>query len=110
MKRSLLALIGTLAIAGATARMQEPPKSHDHEHAQPPSVAEQKADQKAPMMNMATMKASMEAKDKKLDDLVVQLNDAKGNDRIDKLVAVVNQLVAERRMMHEHMNGMMKDK
>lgn len=100
------AFIVTLAIAGA-ARAQET-KAHDHEHAQPPAVAEQKADHKAPMMNMGAMKASMDATQKTLDDLVAQLNAAKGDERIDTLVAIVNQLVAERKAMHEHMSGMMK--
>lgn len=105
MKTWFIALVTALAISG-TARAQEP-KSHDHEHAQPPAVAGQKADQKAPMMGMAGMKASMEAKQKKLDDLVAQLNAATGNDRIDKLIAVVNELVAEQKGMHEHMSSMM---
>lgn len=42
MKPLLFAFITTLALAGA-ARAQEP-KLHDHEHAQPPAVAEQKDD------------------------------------------------------------------
>jgi hypothetical protein len=107
MKMLLLTVAAALALAG-TARAQEP-KSHDHEHAQPPAVAGQKADQKTPMMGMAGMKASMEAKQKKLDDLVAQLNAATGNDRIEKLIAVVNELVAEQKGMHEHMSGMMKE-
>jgi len=90
MKTLLLALVATVAIAG-TARMQEPPKTPDK-----------------PMMNMTGMMAAKEAQDKKFDALVIELNAAKGNDRIDKLVAVVNALVAERTAMREHMNGMMK--
>lgn len=105
MKTVFLALIATLAIAG-TARAQEP-QAHEHEHAQPPAAAEQKADAK-PMAGMPGMMASMDAQDKKIDALVAELNAAKGTDRLDKLVAVVNELVAERKAMHEHMMGMMK--
>jgi hypothetical protein len=95
MKIWLLALIGTLAIAGGTARMQEPSKK--------PDMHSMMADQQKMMM-------SMHASDKKLDDLLSQLNAAKGNDRIDKLVAVVNELAAERKDMHGMMSmhgGMM---
>ena len=37
------ALIAALAIVGGGARMQDVPAVHQHEHAQPPAVAEQKA-------------------------------------------------------------------
>ena len=43
MKMLLLSTLATLAIAAGTARGQEP-RAHEHEHAQPPAVAEQKAD------------------------------------------------------------------
>jgi hypothetical protein len=106
MKTFFLALIGAIAIAGgAAARMQEPPKAHEHGEQTMPAAPTQQA---AMMQHMMQMKASMEAKDKHFDDLVAQLNAARGNDRVDHLVAVVNALVAERKVMHEHMNGMMK--
>jgi hypothetical protein len=51
MKTLFLALIATLAISG-TARAQEP-KAHEHEHAQPPAVADQTAgDEKAEHKDM----------------------------------------------------------
>lgn len=93
MKALLLAITASLAVAG-TARMQEPPKPHDH--------GEQTT--MTPMHGMPMMMAQ----DDKLDKLAAEMNAAKGNDRIDKLVAVVNELVAERKAMHEHMKGMMK--
>jgi hypothetical protein len=42
MKMLFLTTLVTLAIAAGTARAQEP-VAHEHEHAQPPVVAEQKA-------------------------------------------------------------------
>ena len=87
MKTMFLALMGALAIAGGTASMQDTKKPDMH----------------ATMMDQHKMMMSMQESDRKLDDLVAQLNAAKGNDRIDKLVAVVNELAAER----HHMHGMM---
>jgi hypothetical protein len=53
---------------------------------------------------MAGQSSQMAAtRDKKLEDLVQQLNAAKGNDRIDRLVAVVNELVADQLRMSEMM-------
>jgi len=69
-----------------------------------------KPDMHAMMAGQHQMMMSMQASDKKIDDLIAQLNAAKGNDRIDKLVAVVNELVAERKQMMTMMSmhgGMM---
>lgn len=43
MKRLLIVLAGAMVLTIGTARAQEP-KAHEHEHSQPPAVAEQKAD------------------------------------------------------------------
>ena len=95
MKTLFFSLIGALAIAGTTASMQDAKTPDMH----------------AMMMDQHRMMMSMQESDKKLDDLVTQLNAAKGNDRIDKLVAVVNELAAERHNMHSMMSmhgGMMQ--
>jgi len=96
MKTLLLAITASLAIAGGTARVQDPPKSHDH------------GDQTMPAPPMHGMPMSMMARDDTLEKLVAEMNAARGNDRIDKVVAVLNELVAERKAMHDHMKGMMK--
>src|SRR5262245_6981929 len=49
------------------------------------------------------MMADMQAAQKRLDDLVAQMNAAKGSDKVDRIAAVVNQLAA----MHKRMSGMM---
>src|SRR6476646_9716075 len=84
MKTKLIAIVGALAVLAGVARSQE---------------TAAKPDMHAMMAGQQKMMMSMQATDKKLDDLVAQLNAAKGNDRIDKLVAVVNELVAERKKM-----------
>jgi hypothetical protein len=90
MKPWILALIGALSIAGAAAG--------------------QSSHKTTGTAMMPGHEMQMRESDKKLDDLVQQLNAAHGNDRVDRLVAVVNQLVAERRQMREMMamhEGMM---
>jgi hypothetical protein len=103
MKTTLIAVIGALVVLAGVARSQDTSTS--------------KPDMHAMMAGQQHMMMSMQASDRKLDDLVAQLNAAKGNDRIDRLVAIVNELVAERKqmtgMMAMHggmMNTMMQKK
>ena len=89
MKPLMLALTGMLLMTGAVGRTQG--------QTSPPDTGTMMAGREHMMM-------SMQSSDTRLDDLLTQLNGAKGNDRIDKLVAVVNELVAERKRMQ----GMMR--
>ena len=91
MRTRILTGIALVALTAGIARSQEPKK---------PDMHAMMAAQHKTMM-------SIEAADKRLDDLVAQLNAAKGNERIDKLVAVVNELVTERKQMRGMMSGMM---
>jgi hypothetical protein len=84
MKTTLFTVLAGLAIWAGVARSQEPAA---------------KPDMHTMMAGQQKMMMSMQASDKKLDDLVAKLNAAKGNDRIDSLVAVVNELAAERKQM-----------
>ena len=105
MRKLILTAIVIMTLAAGVARTQDAAKP---------------ADMHAMMASQQHMMASMQASDKKLDDLVAQLNSAKGNDRIDKLVAVVTELVAQRKQMTDmmsmhggmmmNMNNMMKDR
>ena len=47
MKAALVSAIASLLFAIGAAGAQEPPKLHDHEHAQPPAVAGEKHDENA---------------------------------------------------------------
>jgi hypothetical protein len=86
MKTTILTLIGAAAASVVGAQAQ----------AQPTGSHSMMADREKRM-------AGIRETDKTLDELVAQLNAARGNDRIDRLVAVVNDLVAER----TEMSGMM---
>ena len=94
--RALIFGIAVLAVVGGIARSQD---------------TATKPDMHAMMTGQQKMMMSMQASDTKLDDLIAQLNAAKGNDRIEKLVAVVNELAAERKQMTSMMSmhgGMMQ--
>jgi hypothetical protein len=87
MKTLILALISALAIAGGAAAGQAPRKMMET----------------SMMTGHAKMMAEMRESDGKLDELVKQLNATHGDERVDRLVAVVNLLVAERWQMREMM-------
>ena len=67
-----------------------------HEHATPPAAQGASANHQA-------MMANMQAQQKKLDDLVAQMNAAKGPEKVDRIAAVVTEMAA----MHKRMNTMM---
>jgi hypothetical protein len=59
------------------------------------------------MMRMREqMMAEMKAADARLDALVRDMNAATGNARIDAVAAVLNELVQQRKAMHERMGKM----
>jgi hypothetical protein len=90
MKAPILVLTGMLVVAGAVGRAQNPPVAPG---------------QPAMMVGQQQTMASMQAADKKLDDLVAQLIAARGDDRLDKVIAIVRELVTERKTMRDMMAG-----
>jgi hypothetical protein len=56
---------------------------------------------------MQDMQKSMKSMDDRLQPLVAKMNQAKGSARTDALVAVVNELVAQRQQMRDQMGSMM---
>jgi len=53
--------------------------------------------------NHQAMMANMQAEQKKLDELVAQMNTAKGPEKVDRIAAVVTEMAA----MHKRMSTMM---
>lgn len=75
----------------STTRDQAAPAAAS-EQATPPANQDQMGDM---MARRQAMMAEMHAADQKLDDLVAKMNAARGNDRIDAMVAVINELAAQ---------------
>jgi hypothetical protein len=47
----------------------------------------------------------MKAGDARLDEKLAAMNAAKGNDRVDAIAALLNELVSQRKAMHEKMSA-----
>jgi len=113
--RLLLAVFVMLAFAaspaGAQATQSAPsPSQHDHTApAAPDQPAGQTPDmhQMHDMHGMHTMMAAMQASNAKLQDLVAKMSAAQGAAKVDAIAAVVTELVANQRAMHECMQSHM---
>ena len=80
-----------LSAAGGSAQ-----NATQHDHTTPPAS-------QAPAMNHQAMMANMQAEQKKLDELVAQMNAATGADKVDRIAAVINELAAREKRMHSMM-------
>jgi len=76
-----------------------PPADDDHQHVS--SGSPQQMMGRGQMMQMGAHGADLEA-------LRARMNEASGDEQIAAIVALLNALVSERAMMHEHMMQMMQ--
>jgi hypothetical protein len=53
------------------------------------------------------MMAMMDSLDRRLDSLVGRMNRATGNQKVSAMAVVINEMVAQRRVMQQHMRAMM---
>ena len=95
-KTRLLTLGAVAALTAAIGYAQ----TTQHEHGTTPSQASAAAQ---PQMDHQAMMANMQAEQKKLDDLVAQMNAATGQDKVEKIAVVVNELVAREKRMNSMM-------
>jgi hypothetical protein len=105
-KRFLAILaIPTLLAVSAFAQAHQMPKQTNKPmemHASGPMM-----DCEAMMKKHGEMQAKNKEMDARLDQLVAAMNQADGQAKIDRMAAVVNELVAQRSQMRDHMAGMM---
>ena len=73
-------------------------QSNQHEHATSPAAQDVSPDRQA-------MMADMRAEQKKLDELVAQMNAAPQSEKLDRIAAVVTEMAA----MHKRMSAMMTE-
>jgi hypothetical protein len=97
--RAMIGIIaGALLMAGAASAQQPVPQPRDSMRRQA------RMGDTTEMMSGGMMRDAGEAR---LDSLVQAMNHATGNRKVPAMAAVINELVAERRAMHEHMRKMM---
>ena len=84
--RQLAVILGVVGVVGGT-----------------PAVHAQQPQGKGPETRMMLMVDSL---DRRLDSLVGRMNRASGNQKIAAMAAVINELVAQRKVMHRQMQQM----
>ncbi len=83
-----------------------PTAGHDdaaHHHGTPPDVTGSKGPSDHLRDHHEKMMAEMKASDARLAERVAAMNAATGNDKVEAMAAVINELVAQRNAMREHM-------
>ena len=89
----VLAIVTAATLRGATLLAQEPSAMH--------GMDQQKHREMMPMH--AKMIEQQKAQDVEIDKLLATMNSATGEQRIDAIVAVINKLVEQRKVMHAEM-------
>ena len=102
---AVLLVPATLLALPATQTDKAPQMdAHPHHHHGMTETHDAKMqDCQAMMAERQQMHEKMQAMDAKLGDMVDQMQDASGEDKIEALAAVVTELVTQRRQMHEKM-------
>jgi len=99
MKKTAFLFLGLMIAAGATSAQMTAPPAH-----QPMPQQSQTMDCEAMMQQMHAGTAEM---DQRLKTLVEAMNAARGSAKVDRMAAVINELVAQRTQMRERMMTMM---
>lgn len=102
-KQHVLFVVGILLITSAAFAQQSATGSH-----QPMQMM---SGQKMQPMDCEAMMEKMQSSSKAMDDrlqpLIDEMNKAKGSARVDRMAAVINELVTQRKQMREQMMAMM---
>lgn len=95
MKKTVFLFLGLMIAAGAMCAQMTAPPAAQHS---------QNMDCQAMMQQMH---AGMDEMDQRLKTLVEAMNAARGSARVDRMAAVINELVVQRTQMRERMMTMM---
>lgn len=95
-------------LAGIITLICSPPIIHAQQT--PTKPREPQSAETTMMGGNPSMMAAMDSLDHRLDSLVDRMNRAGGNQKVAAMAAVINELVAQRKLMRNHMRQMMGDK
>lgn len=101
-------LISTF-IAALPVLAQQPPSTQQPMPMPPGHSMQLPAQCQAMMQKMQSMHTAQKAMDDRLTALVAEMNTAKGSARVDRMAAVINEMVTQRKRMRDEMTAMMPD-
>jgi uncharacterized coiled-coil protein SlyX len=97
----LTAALAALALSASSAATQQPT---------PPQRPDRQPSGMMVPDGMAARMHMMDSLNARLDTLVSRMNRATGNRKVTAMAEVINELVAQRKAMHEHMRRMMESR
>lgn len=106
-RNRFLAVLAISTLLGVSAFSQAHQMPHKTMKPVDMNATEPMMDCEAMMKKHGEMQAKNKEMDARLDQLVAAMNQAEGQAKIDRTAAVVNELVAQRSQMRDHMAGMM---
>jgi hypothetical protein len=103
MIRSAVFSVACSLLLAAAASAQQPgrPQADSTKGMHGPQMNRQR------QMNRQMMMQKIQESDARLDRLVSQMNQSSGNKKVQAMAAVINELVAQRKQMHQRMGQMM---
>ena len=106
----LVSIVGAVTLwAQQPTPPPSPPAAQKMEMPGKPGMMDEKMMDESMMAHHKEMMAKMEAMDARLDELVKKMNAATGSKKTDAVAAVINELVAQRKQMHEQMMAMLPE-
>lgn len=97
--RLLAGIIALICSAPVIHAQQPPTRPREHQPAETTMMGGDRS-----------MMSAMDSLDHRLDSLVDHMNRAGGNQKVTAMAEVINELVAQRRLMRSHMRRMMGNK
>jgi len=97
----IAAAAAALALSAQVSAAQQPG---------PPQPPDRRPGGMTGMSGMAEHMRMMDSLNARLDTLVSRMNRATGNRKVTAMADVINELVAQRKAMHEHMREMMQSR
>ena len=104
----LVSLVGAVTLWAQQPTPLPPPAAQKMKMEMPgkPGMMDEKMMEDSMMAHHKEMMAKMEAMDARVDELVKTMNAATGSKKTNAVAAVINELVAQRKQMREHMMAM----
>ena len=105
MRNRLLWVLAIVVLAVGSAIVAQQPGAA--QQPQMPMQMGQMSGCQGMMQGMQKMPAALKAMDDRLAPLVAEMNKAAGSEKVDRMAAVLNEMTAQRKQMHDQVAGMM---
>lgn len=109
MRNRLLWVLAVIVLAASAIVAQQPSAGQQPQMQMPMPMGQtgQMNGCMSMMQGMQKMPAALKEMDDRLAPLVADMNKATGSEKVDRMAAVLNEMTAQRKQMHDQIAGMM---